>query len=289
MRTKGETRAGSGVGSLDNPAVKLFALLAAGLVVGLLLVAARSRSWFVYRPGPLSEAQYGALTQRTGWRAEPITVAPGVELRGLVRRPRDADAPWLLLLPGNGEDVLRGGQALLEGLAGDQDLGLAVWTYRGFDGAPGAPGLRAFEADTILQHRHLVDRLGAQQIHLVSFSLGTALALRIAALLTTEGKPPAKLALLSAYDAIDVRKPAWYGRLAPADHYDAEAWAKVGATPVLLVHGANDEAIPIAAARRLAATLGTRARLIELPGRGHADWISDATALEPIRTFLLAP
>ena len=269
--------------------MKLFLLLAAGLVVGLILVAARSRTWFVYRPGPLSDAQYRALAERAGWRAEPITVAPGVELRGLVRPPRDAAAPWLLLLPGNGEDVLRGGQALLEGLAGDKDLGLAVWTYRGFDGAPGTPGLRDFEADTSLQHRHLVDHLGAQRIHVVSFSLGTALALRLAALLTTAGTPPPKLALLSAYDAIDVRKPAWYGRLAPADHYDAQAWANIGATPALLVHGANDEAIPIAAARRLAATLGARARLIELPGRGHADWIGDASALEPIRAFLLAP
>lgn len=289
MRTEGGTRTGSVVASLDNPDVKLFALLAAGLVIGLLLITVRSRTWFVYRPGPLAGAQYDALAQRTGWRAEPLTVFPGVDLRGLVRRPRDAAAPWLLLLPGNGEDVLRGGQALLEGLAGDQDFGLAVWTYRGFDGAPGTPGLRAFEADTLLQHRHLVDRLGARQVHLVSFSLGTALALRLATLLTTEGKPPAKLALLSAYDAIDVRKPVWYGRLAPADHYDAQAWANVGATPVLLVHGANDEAIPIAAARRLAATLGTRARFVELPGRGHADWISDAAALAPIRAFLLAP
>lgn len=269
--------------------MKLFALLAAGLVVGLLLVAARSRTWFVYRPGPLSDAQYGVLAQRTGWRAEPITVAPDVELRGLVRRPREAGAPWLLLLPGNGEDVLRGGQALLEGLAGDADLGLAVWTYRGFDSAPGAPGLRAFEADTSLQHRHLVDHFGAQQIHLVSFSLGTALALRLAALLTTAGTPPKKLALLSSYDAIDLRKPVWYGRIAPADHYDAQTWANIGATPALLVHGSDDEAIPIAAARRLAATLGARARFVELPGRGHADWISDPAALEPIRAFLLAP
>lgn len=269
--------------------MKLFALLAAGLAVGLLLVAARSRAWFVYRPGPLSDAQYRTLAERAGWRGEPITVAPGVELRGLVRRPRAADAPWLLLLPGNGEDVLRGGQALLEGLAGDADLGLAVWTYRGFDDAPGTPGPGAFEDDTTLQHRHLVDQLGAQRIHLVSFSLGTALALRLAALLTTAGTPPEKIALLSSYDAIDVRKPLWYGRLAPADHYDAEAWASVGATPVLLVHGCDDEAIPLAAARRLAATLGARARLIELPGRGHADWLADAAALEPIRAFLLAP
>ncbi len=269
--------------------VKLFAILAAGLVCGLALIAMRSRGWFVYRPGPLTDAAFTALTGRSGWRAEPLLVAPGIELRGLVRPPKAVDAPWLLLLPGNGEDVLRGGQSLLEGIAGDADFGLAVWTYRGFDGAAGTPGLQTFEADSLAQLRHVVERCGARQVHLVSFSLGTALALRLAGLLATEGKPASKLLLLSPYDAIDVRKPTWYGRLAPADHYDALTWANIGTTPALLVHGADDEAIPVASARRLAAAMGPRGKLVELTGRRHADWLGDAKVLDDVRAFLLAP
>jgi len=45
--------------------------------------------------------------------------------------------------------------------------------------------------------------------------------------------------------------------------------------PMLLVHGEEDEIVPIEHARRLAAAAGASARLLLLPGRGHSDCDED--------------
>jgi putative redox protein len=48
-----------------------------------------------------------------------------------------------------------------------------------------------------------------------------------------------------------------------------EAAAKLASRPVLVVHGADDEEVPVADGRRLAEFAGSRAELRVLPGAGH--------------------
>jgi pimeloyl-ACP methyl ester carboxylesterase len=52
------------------------------------------------------------------------------------------------------------------------------------------------------------------------------------------------------------------------------------------VWGALDDAVPPGTARALGAALGPRARLLELPGAGHAGWLDDEAVLRQVREFL---
>jgi pimeloyl-ACP methyl ester carboxylesterase len=269
---------------------KLVVALLLGTALALGLIAAKNRHRFRYRPAPLPAAGLQALAAKAGFVADDVPCEPGVVLRGLVRPPRSPEASWILLLPGNGADLLRGGSKLLSEIAGDDDFGLAVWAYRGFDGSGGEPSRAALEADSERALGRLADAHGvrAERLHLLSYSLGTALALRLAAVMTARGTPPASVVLLAPYERIDVTPDTWWAPWSLGDRYDALLHAPGSGAPVLAIHGAQDDAVPVGAARSLVAALGQRARLVELPGRGHADWLADPAVHADVRAFLRA-
>src|SRR5260370_17080038 len=59
----------------------------------------RKRLRFTYLTGQLAPAEYRELASRPGWSATNVTVAPGIKLMGLVRRPSATDPPWLAHFP----------------------------------------------------------------------------------------------------------------------------------------------------------------------------------------------
>ncbi len=87
----------------------------------------RKRLRFTYLTGQLAPAEYRELASRPGWSATNVTVAPGIKLMGLVRRPSAKDAPWLVYYPGNDATQLRRGQAFLSRVGENRDWGLAVF------------------------------------------------------------------------------------------------------------------------------------------------------------------
>lgn len=223
-----------------------------------------------------SEAEVHALATG-GWRAVRIEPEPGIGLWGLVRPPAATTAPWVLFLPGNSTDLLAGFRDMLDRARGERDVGLSLWAWRGFEASDGVPSPAALAADAGAMWRHLVDaeRVDPTRIQVWSYSLGTAPAVGLAAGLCRAGTPPARLVLLSACDTLSVRAAGRWGRLRPADRYDALADAAAVTCDVLMVHGSDDDALPIAGAHRLQQTLGGPVRLVELPGRGHADYLAD--------------
>jgi len=58
--------------------------------------------------------------------------------------------------------------------------------------------------------------------------------------------------------------------------------------PVFLVHGEEDEIVPVEHAHRLAAAAGTNARLLLVPGRGHSDCDEDPVFWPAVLEFLSA-
>src|SRR5438105_4059106 len=84
------------------------AVLAAAAVViaGVLALRSRGVPRFRYIPFPLSEQAYATLAARPGWSARSLEVAPGVRLRGLIRKPASAGGPWVLFFPGNSDSQL---------------------------------------------------------------------------------------------------------------------------------------------------------------------------------------
>jgi pimeloyl-ACP methyl ester carboxylesterase len=116
-------------------------------------------------------------------------------------------------------------------------------------------------------------------VELWGYSLGAGVAVQLAAELCGAGTPPRRLVLLSAYDRIAVMRDGPFGRLLPGDVYDAIGAAGRVTCPTTIVHGVDDDALPLSGSRALHRTLGPRARLVELPGRGHVDYLGELAAL----------
>ena len=266
---------------------KLLIALVVGAALALAWIGVRNRHRFRYTPTPLDVAAFVRMAG-AGFVAEEFEVEPGVVLRGLVRAPAPGTRTWLVVFGGNGGDLLAGARKLGADLAGDTGWGVALWAYRGFDGSGGAPGAAAFFADSEVLWARLQSTFGADptRTHLVSFSLGTALALRIAGLASARGTPPASLVLLSPYQRIQVTQNVWWAPWSFADRYDALAHARSSPSPALVVYGSGDDAFPRGTAAGLAEALGPRARQLELEGRGHAGWLDDEAVLKQVREFM---
>lgn len=246
----------------------LFSTLAAAAAAWL--VAPRLHR-FAYWTERRSSTEIGALA-RDGWQVDRLPVAPAVELYGLVRPPRGPAARWILFVPGNSQSVLAGFQAELDRLRGDDDTGLAFWAPRGFDASTGQPSPAALAADLLLQWQRLL-ALGAApaRLEVWAYSLGTPLALQLAAELARRGTAPARLVLIASSPTIPVMPYGTFGRFLADDVFDATAALPQVTCPTVLVHGTLDAALPIAGARTIAQALGARATLHELPGVGHLD------------------
>ncbi|MBM4063747.1 MAG: hypothetical protein FJ265_22005, partial [Planctomycetes bacterium] len=199
-------------------AMYLFLGLCAAAVAAYLLAPKLHR--FAYWSEPKTAAELRALATG-GWQLDWLEVEPGLRLAGLVRPPRDPAARWLLFVPGNSPTLLAGFRAELDRLRGDDDVGMALYAYRGFDGSGGTPTPAALVQDLVRQWDHLVQR-GARRgrIEVWGYSLGAVLAPQLGAALAARGEAPARLVLAAAAPRITVMPAGRFGRFLPADVYD---------------------------------------------------------------------
>jgi pimeloyl-ACP methyl ester carboxylesterase len=241
------------------------------LLLAAVWFAAGKMHPYAYWIGRQTEAQVAALATH-GWRVERLPVAPAATLVGLVRPPQRPDARWILFVPGNSPALLEGFRGVLDGLCGDDDVGLAFWAYRGFDLSTGTPQPAALADDLLLQWQHL-QSLGAQpeRTEIWGYSLGSVLAVQLAARLAERGIRPARLVLAAVGERIAIMPHGAFGRFRGSDVYAMQPALAAIDCPTVIVHGTDDTAVPVDGARRIAAALGARATLHELAGKGHFD------------------
>jgi pimeloyl-ACP methyl ester carboxylesterase len=252
-------------------------------------VSDRKRLRFSYVTGSLPAPEYQALAARPGWSASQIVVAPGISLNGLVRRPNAPDAPWVLFYQGNDAHLLRVGQAFLAGLAANNDWGLAIYAYRGFDSSAGEAHLADLAADApeILAQLCATEHVERSRAHLVGFSIGGHLAVRAMAVAARLQPKPASLTLLAAVDDIVMVPQSFYERFDRGDDYQTRPFLDAIPAPVLVIQGTADEALlGPEQGRAIAAKLGARARYVELPGFGHSALLNSETVFAAAREFI---
>lgn len=251
----------------------------------------RKRLRFTYLTGELPAAAYQALAAKSGWSKTQVTVAPGIKLLGLARRPSAVNAPWVLYYPGNDATQLQRGQAFLSRLGGDQDWGLAVFAYRGYDSSDGVPtvGDLAADATEILLQLCQNEEIAPQRVNVVGFSIGGYLAVRAVGAAARRNQPPASLSLMASVDdVVMVRRSPW-AKLDPGDDLQTRPFLGDVPAPVLVVQGGADETLggPVQG-QALAGALGDRGHYVELPGVGHNVLIETASALAEVRAFIAA-
>lgn len=239
----------------------------------------------IYYPTATSAAVVDRLAAAYDARRDPLVVESDVTLTGL-RHDGGADAPVLVFFGGNAMSIVETASLLAEITRGS-DWGWGAWAYRGYDGSGGRPRQDAIFRDALAQVQHLA--IGGRRLFVIGQSLGTGVAVHLASSLAERGDPPAGVVLLSPYTSI--RRVADEALGLPlgwvlADRYETERELPGVRSPVLVIHGAQDDIIGIAHGREVAAALGERATLVELPQAGHNDlWMTDVP-LTRIRTFV---
>ncbi len=266
--------------------ILIVAFLAA-LPIGLVAACGRSLLYYPTRLGP---AELGVLAARPGWSSNVLD-HDGVRLNGLVRAPSDPAARWVAFFGGNAMG-LAAGQSILTELAGNEEWGLALWAYRGYDGSEGRPTEAGLLSDAEAAIDHLERRFGVSpdRLVLVGQSLGSGVAAHAAASLGRRGSPAAGLILLSPYtsiaqvadDSLPIVPVGW----AMPDTYRTDLLLDDIPGPVLIVHGTADTLIRLDHGEALARGLGDRAELHTVSGAGHNDlWDHDA-AVRRMREFI---
>lgn len=159
----------------------------------------------------------------------------------------------------------------------DQGYGVTALAYRGSSGSSGRPDEMLLIEDAVT----LVVGETGHPIVLYGESLGTAVAIKLAA----SGLGDAlvlEAPFTSLIELVQVQYPS-----ETLDHLITQRWESLGSVhavrqPMLVMHGANDDVVPIHMGRRIFDQAGSPAKtFLEIMDRGHQGlWTTEAqTAL----------
>jgi fermentation-respiration switch protein FrsA (DUF1100 family) len=195
--------------------------------------------------------------------------------------PRE-DKPVVIYFQGNGGGLNLRAERFKK-LTSD-GTGLVALNYRGYGGSSGKPSEAGIILDANAAYDFAASRYGAQRIVLWGESLGTGVAVALAA-----AKPVARIILESPYTSIaDIAASVYWFvpvRLLLADSFRSDQRIANVTVPVLVVHGERDTIIRIGFAERLYELIQGPKQFIRLPDAGHND--HDAHGLpELVKPFI---
>jgi fermentation-respiration switch protein FrsA (DUF1100 family) len=147
--------------------------------------------------------------------------------------------------------------------------GLLAVSYRGYGGSTGSPTQIGLMHDGEAAYREACARgYDGDRIVIMGASLGTGVAIALAA--THEA---AALVLeapyLSALDVASAHYPFFPVRWLMLDRFRSDLAIPDVHVPVLMVHGEEDDVIPISSARRLFELANEPKTFVSVPGGGH--------------------
>ena len=253
----------------------LYALLGYGALVALLYVTQRAIQYFPerFRTAPaaagLPQAQEVVLDTADGERVIVWHVPP----RG--------NKPVVLYFHGNGGS-LRMRIDRFRDLTADGS-GLVALSYRGYGGSSGAPTEAGLAADALAAYAFTTARYPAEHIVLWGESLGSGVAVALAAEM-----PVGWLILQSPFtSAADVgAQRYWFVpvRLLMKDQFHSDLRIGKVTAPVLVLHGERDDVVPIALAERLYSLINAPKRFVRFAQIGHNDF--GTQAVEAAKQFI---
>jgi len=181
----------------------------------------------------------------------------------------DAGKPTLLYFHGQAGNLARRADRVRRYQAAG--IGILMVAYRGFSGSTGLPSERANVADGVFAFDWLVAQgIEASDIVVYGESLGTGVAAQVAAQRDVSG-----MVLDSPFTALtDVaakRHPMLPVRRFLFDRYETLVHAPKVTAPVLVLHGEEDQIIPLPMGRQVFEALPGPKRLITYAGGRHLD------------------
>ena len=182
--------------------------------------------------------------------------------------PPRGDKPVVIYFHGNGEIIqwrIAHHRALIRNGAG-----LIAVNFRGYGGSTGSPTEDGLHRDAAAAYAFAVAHYPAQRIVLYGVSLGTGVAVKLAA-----EQPVAKLILEAPYTSTaDVAAgmfPFVPVHWLMKDQLRSDQWIGKVHVPLLIMQGTRDEVIPIRFGERLFALANEPKQFVRFEGGGHND------------------
>jgi len=190
--------------------------------------------------------------------------------------------PVVIYFPGNGD--------FLAALAGHfrsitaGGTGLVALSYRGYAGSSGRPSEQGLLSDAAAAYAFAAARYSAERIVLWGFSLGSGVAVALAA-----DRPVGKLILEAPHTSMaDVAGSLfWFApvRWMIRDPFRSDQRIARVTAPLLVMHGGRDATIPIRLGERLFALAREPKQFVRFPEAGHND-LANYGAIETARRFI---
>jgi fermentation-respiration switch protein FrsA (DUF1100 family) len=247
----------------------LAAIILYGGFVALLYVAQRSLQYFPERErttpwaADLPEAEEAMLDTADGERVIVWHV------------PARDDQPIFLYFHGNGGS-LRWRSPRFRALIADGS-GLVALSYRGYGGSSGRPTETGLVQDAAAAYSFAVARYPPERIVVWGESLGSGVALALAA-----EQPVGHLVLEAPFtSAADVgAQHYWFVpvRLLMKDQFRSDLRVGKVVAPVLVVHGEDDAVVPVTLGERLFGLIRAPKRFVRVASAGHEDLGARAVA-----------
>jgi uncharacterized protein len=205
-----------------------------------------------------------------------LTTADGEALSAWFVAPADAGKPVYLYFHGK-EGSLRQRVHQIQAMAVGGTGVLAI-DYRGFGASSGQPTETGLYQDSEAAYRWLRGRVAASRIILVGESLGTGVAVWLAA-----QEPAAALVLKAPFtSAVDIaaeRYPFVPVHYFMKDQFHSDQFIGRVHMPVLVQHGLRDTVVPVAYGKQLFALANEPKQIRLYPDAGHNDlWRHGADA-----------
>jgi len=210
-----------------------------------------------------------------------LTAADGVHIVGWHVAPHDGQ-PVILYLHGNGGAlryrVERFHRLIKEG------VGLVAIEYRGFGGSEGSPSEAGLFADAEAAYAFAAGRYPPDQLVLWGESLGTGLAVYLAA-----EKPVGRVILEAPFTstAAVAAQRYWFMpvRLLMKDQFRSDERIANVTAPVLILHGLNDRVVPYAMGEQMFDLAKGNKHIVRFIDGGHED-LDQYGALHAVGRFL---
>jgi fermentation-respiration switch protein FrsA (DUF1100 family) len=257
----------------------LLIVIAAGYVCGLLaLFFAQRAVLFPVPTGTRTEPQEAGFTEA---EEHILTTADGEKVI-VWHVPAKPGRPVVLYFHGNG-DFLAGLFGRFRSIIAD-GTGVVALSYRGYAGSTGTPSEQGLLQDAAAAYAFTTARYRADDIVVWGFSLGTGVAVALAA-----EQRIGRLILEAPYTSIsDVAASAfWFApvRLFIRDPFRSDGQIARVRVPLLVMHGALDTTIPITFGERLFARANEPKRFVRLARGGHSD-LENFGGIEIARNFI---
>lgn len=191
--------------------------------------------------------------------------------------------PTIIYLHGNGGEIAGRDERFAAYQA--QGFGVLFVSYRGYGASTGSPSEPGLVSDAHAAYDWIIAQgVSPEAIMLVGESLGSGVAVQLAAEL-----PVGAVALEAPYfSAADIAASIYWWlpvRLLMKDKFDSFAYIGKLKAPLLIIHGDQDDIIPLSEGQKLFASANEPKQMVVIAGGTHGSIFSAETWAREMRFF----